>query len=485
MSDKEQEKNILKVIEEINNILDTEPFDKKKYKKKNIELTQLTNIYIKKYGKQKLHKHSLIKQKWDEIKAKGLIKNQKKTKKNVAGPADNSTLREVSLANASLTAITSVYNSKGPASKGKARAVNPNEYESNKLKMPVITESNRTVTASTVTAIKVRAGKEPVSKGKAPVSKGKAPAVIQNKSNSNSNNSMLQFARRNRNRNNGAGPANNAPVTNPKSNVGYRLVEEKILKKKKKIKLEELNSKLQALLGECSFEVIDEKGNEDFQRDMEILLSENQLDLFIEDSITLLNKAILSGKKRLAIIDGENIMHYTAYRGVLALDLIKSLVKKNYFVFIFRHNKHLAQLVPRSAKEEKSLKKFTFQIGVGEIGSFLDDFCSVLLASLSCSLKGYYGKPTFLTNVNSYKSSKMFSSTLKKTTFLKGVDVSIGSLNTKNAIKLAIINDIKKAPSEFLPNNFIFTLDKFKWCKFKKTKKTKKKKSNEAGPAEE
>ena len=81
IEEKKKIKNILKLIGEINKILDTEPFDKKKYKKKNIELTKLTNIYIQTHGKQKLHNHSLIKQKWDEIKAKGSEKNQKKKKK--------------------------------------------------------------------------------------------------------------------------------------------------------------------------------------------------------------------------------------------------------------------------------------------------------------------------------------------------------------------------------------------------------------------
>ena len=284
-----------------------------------------------------------------------------------------------------------------------------------------------------------------------------------------------------RENNNEAGPANNNPVINPVSNVGYRLLKNKTEIKKKKIKLEELNSKLQALLGECSFTVRDEKDNEDFQRDMEILLSENQLDLFIENSIGLLNMAKESGKTKIAIIDGENIMHESAFKGNLALDLITTLVKKDYFVFIFRHNRHMVNLVSRNIGEEELLNNFTFQIEVGEIGSFLDDFCSVLLGSLSCSLEYYYGKPTFLTNTWKLKSSGLFPKTLSQTSFKRGISGSIGKLNTTDANKLMMINDINITKVDILPTNFILTLDKFNWCNFKK----KKENSNEKRPAEE
>ena len=452
IEEKKKIKNILKLIGEINKILDTEPFDKKKYKKKNIELTKLTNIYIQTHGKQKLHNHSLIKQKWDEIKAKGSEKNQKKkkkvfkrTKKSDAGPANKSTLREVSSANASSTTVASESNSNASASRGKAPA-------------------NR--------------GAASASRGKAPANRGAASAKITKKKNTQFKKHFMLPVREN---NNEAGPANNNPVINPVSNVGYRLLKNKTEIKKKKIKLEELNSKLQALLGECSFTVRDEKDNEDFQRDMEILLSENQLDLFIENSIGLLNMAKASGKTKIAIIDGENIMHESAFKGNLALDLITTLVKKDYFVFIFRHNRHMVNLVSRNIGEEELLNNFTFQIEVGEIGSFLDDFCSVLLGSLSCSLEYYYGKPTFLTNTWKLKSSGLFPKTLSQTSFKRGTSGSIGKLNTTDANKLMMIKEINNAKVDILPTNFILTLDKFNWCNFKK----KKENSNEKRPAEE
>ena len=560
IEEKKKIKNILKLIGEINKILDTEPFDKKKYKKKNIELTKLTNIYIQTHGKQKLHNHSLIKQKWDEIKAKGSEKNQKKkkkvfkrtkkTKKSDAGPANKSTLREVSSANASSSAVASESNSnasasrgKAPAnrgaasaSRGKARANNSTLREvssANASSTAVMSSTNAFSTAvmssanASSTAVELtRKGKATVREGKAPVREGKArndiqieyesnnlgvrsskrkgkePAAIQIEYESNNlgvrsskrkgkkpanftTKNIRQFPRGKKKNttlknDNGAGPANNNPVINPVSNVGYILLKHTTEIKKKKIKLEELNSKLQALLGECSFTVRDEKDNEDFQRDMEILLSENQLDLFIENSKGLLNMAKVSGKTKIAIIDGENIMHESAFKGTLVLDLITTLVKKDYFVFIFRHNRHMVKLLPRNASEEALLNNFTFQIEVGGIGSFLDDFCSVLLGSLSCSLENYYGKPTFLTNTWKLKSSGLFPKTLSQTSFKRGISGSIGKLNTTDANKLMMINDINIAKVDILPTNFILTLDKFNWCKFNK----KKENSNEERPAE-
>ena len=538
MSDIQKQKiqEILRVIEEINNILDTEPFNKKEYKNKNKELKELTDIYIKTYEKQKLYNHPVIKKKWDEIKKKGKTKNKKrKTKKksnlNEAGAANTQSVETM----LNLNALNSAPASKGkapaskgkaPASKGKAPASNSKAPASNG-KQPtennnlgeqvmlsekrkgkqraeiqnvnemnqhgyIIPNSNTTVkmaeAANVSEIVKEIQPVKATEEIKMTKRKGKEPAKLtQKKNNSKVNQPSHMFTTRGND--NGAGPANNNPFIKSVKKDGYRLLERKLTRKKeraiKKMNLSELNKKLVNLLGDCSFSVKDEKKNEEFQRDMEILLREDQLELFIEDSIRLLNIAKASGKKKIAIIDGENIMHYTAFKARLTFNLLKTLINKDYFVFIFRHQGNNLNLFPKNSEEENLLNNYTYQIQIGKSGSFLDDFCSVLLGSLSCALGNYYGNPTFLTDTGKFKTSGLFSKTLSKTSFNKGIDVSIGSLNTKNANKLTMIRDIRNAKEEILPDNFILTLDKFKWCKFKKKKEKKKRNSNEAGPAEE
>ena len=58
-----------------------------------------------------------------------------------------------------------------------------------------------------------------------------------------------------------------------------------------------------------------------------------------------------------------------------------------------------------------------------------------------------------------------------QTSFKRGISGSIGKLNTTDANKLMMINDINIAKVDILPTNFILTLDKFNWCKFNKKKK--------------
>ena len=222
-----------------------------------------------------------------------------------------------------------------------------------------------------------------------------------------------------------------------------------------KLKLKNINDNLKKFLGDFSFEIIDEK-KKTFSADLAELNREGIINELIKEANMYLEKSKKSIKKRIVIIDGENLLRYKIFNAQQTKELIINLIKKDYFVFILRHNQNPLPNFKKLTKEENELlNKYMVEIHKGEKGSMIDDFFVLLLSVLAHKSK-YYSVPTFLINLK----EKDF-----KRSFVNAKSFKQGTRSLQNKIiGNKFFNNLSNVNIKH-PNNLILTLDNFKWCK--------------------
>jgi len=251
-----------------------------------------------------------------------------------------------------------------------------------------------------------------------------------------------------------------------------------------KLKLKNINDNLKKFLGDFSFEIIDEK-KKTFSADLAELNREGMINELIKEANMYLEKSKKSIKKKIVIIDGENLLRYTIFNARQTKELIINLIKKDYFVFILRHNENPLPNFKKLTKEENELlNKYMVEIHKGEKGSMIDDFFVLLLSVLAHKSK-YYSVPTFLFNSKKKDFKRSF---VNAKSFKQGTASLEEEIIGKN-----FFNNLSNVNIDH-PNNLILTLDKFKWCILSKQNKMKiisienndssLYSNNSAGPAE-
>jgi len=222
-----------------------------------------------------------------------------------------------------------------------------------------------------------------------------------------------------------------------------------------KLKLKNINDNLKKFLGDFAFEIIDEK-KKTFSADLAVLNREGMINELIKEANMYLEKSKKSIKKKIVIIDGENLLRYKIFKPNKTKELIINLIKKGYFVFILRHNQNsLTNFKELTKDENELLNKYMVEIHKGERGSMIDDFFVVLLSVLAHKSK-YYSVPTFLINLK----EKDF-----KRSFVNAKSFKQGTRSLQNKIiGNKFFNNLSNVNIKH-PNNLILTLDNFKWCK--------------------